>query len=1074
MHKKINKLEEQKQNICKLVNNKKIVSKRIILLIILIILTYLTLQPILLVKTNTLKPAAVTMQAMDTPNESVRYTEDEIRETTYVDASGREYYIEYEQNLPEETLLSYEDIISHKATVKNNNSEHQENKDLYIAEMKKVPNLNYEKRYRNQFNWQSDISDDTLSTANADSTITKAENTRLARIWEALGLDKYVEIYDQERILMNTSNLFEIGEVFASTNSIALYKRSPEVLTVGNGVNAGEAYVMVSNRNPSINLDVDKTQQALWVANRQVQSIDKIPNTYLGINPEANIVGNNIAAEAEAMRDYTDAVNNFKKTHKIDNRETELYDNMWKIYDEATKTNYYENALAGLVAYDEREKEYLVGPFSIDYVREVYIPKSGGQNENQSENGLILYNSIIGASIYGIDSSGAEVKLTDWEFVYPDVEYDINTNKATRIAETNATKNGDSVLNVYPYPNENFYIRFNDSTIKAITKFEYTMSSLDAEAEVYLYEGQYYNISWKATNQEGQSYLQMTPSWTEIKENNLTGIQAADIYQVKSAEILVKEKKYTLSVGKYHELPVGSNDENNEKYKGYCIPITMELAGNVWYDGTEKEQLTNPNKLFGIRDKDENGEYIEEGMKDVNVYLYEENKQGPLRTTKTDENGNYIFEYVKVGPKYYIEFEYDGMKYKATTYLNGEQNNDKYGDTNEFLNYLDYSHTKEDDGEREAFNKRFTEIKNRTSRKIGEAISDTDNVEEISYTTNDFPNGSNQDIIGGTADINRLDFKARTKTTQLIYPLQNIYIITNKDLSAVDNNQEFLSAAGVKNMFALGKLNLIKNKNYIVKTGEDSNNAETEETKFFTMIDTQLHHINLGLIERTPIDFAVKNDIVKTTLTFVDDEPENNILDFGKRNYDSANFDIDSRSNIEGQKHFDETYVQTIEYNKYIDKHDFYTNENRLENDNAQLYVTYKMTIRNQAEITSGYITELVNYYENDLYYPVDENKMWMYYDKDVNYVEEFEENGKVGYGNIIIPQVSSLTSWAIKNNIRGEKTELGQVEWSSSSKFQNNNKVTQDGLRTMYTNSLANVLLAPEETIDIYVLYKV
>ena len=1053
--------------------NKTLNVKRLLLFIFLIILICLIIHPIQIFKSNIFKPMSVAVNANSSkPN---RYYQSESVKNAYVDASGKEYNIEFEQNLPNEVLLSYEDIISHKAKVisRAEAGTNVENKDLLIAEMKSVPNLNYEKRYRNQFEWVTQIPNDAVEKAKKDSTITQNENSRFDAIWQALGLGKYIEIYNEEKIVINNKGLFEEGKIFASTRTVALYKRNPTMQTVDNGgILSGEAYLMASNRNQSTGLDVDKIQQALWMINGEVKDINSIPKEYLGINPEANIVGDNVANEAKALNDYISELKEFKKSHKVDGVETEIYDNMLKEYDKTSKQNYYESGMAGLVAYDEATKEFVVGPFSIDYIRSVFVPKEGGQNENQNKEGTIIINSIRDAELYGLNSNGEEVKLTDWNFVYPDVEYDLKLQKAIRIAETNAIKNGDSSPNIYPYPNENFYISFKDDNIDAITKLELITNNMNAEAEVYLYEGQYYDVSWKAVNEGSKSYLQMTPTWNEIKSGKVTGIDSADVYQIKSARIIMEEKTIQLSLGKYHD-----------KYRNYCIPLTMEFAGNVWYDGTEVEQVNNKNKIFGIRDKDEKGNYIENGMSDVYVHLYND-KNEKVASTVTDKNGYYIFKYIKIGPKYYIEFEYDGMKYKATTYLNGEPDNSGYQNSDEFLNYLDYSHAKEDVNERIEYNNSFTEIKNGTTRTSGQAVSNTGSIKDISYTIQNF----DKDYIGGTADIDRYNFRTRTKTTNLMYPLQNSYVITSKNISEVDQNQNHLEQLGVKNIFVLGRINLAKNQNYVVNTKQgdankdvvEKDNFETEATINYTMVDEYLHHINLGLIERAPIDLATKIDLVQTNFTLLNQVSDPNIVDFGKRLKDKDSFDINSRPNTNNDnkiKYFEETYEQAVEYDAYITRHDFTDNLNSLANDNLQLFVQYKMTVRNQSEITSGYVTELVNYYEDDLYYPVDNNEIWRYYDKEKNYVYEYEKNGEKGYGNITIPKlITPYSSWAIKNSGTENKSELGQVKWNSNSKFgaKNNKDITNTGLRAMYTDSLKDVKLEPGETIDIYVIYKV
>ena len=1104
--------------------SKTINIKHVLLFILIIVIACLMIHPIQLLTNNLFKPISVAVGANNSrPN---RYSESDIEKTTYVDAEDTtyEYYKEFKDNFGDEVLLSYEGedntgVINHESELLNRDNLME--KDLYIAEMKSIISSDYINRYKIKLQYMDELygedktliapdelSEDILEIAKEDATITPNESTSLRELWQALNsidstfaiesttydrgrpYEKTLVYYnrtingEEEIIGRNTQSLFDVGKIYATTRTLNLYKKNPNLLTVENGgISAGEAYVMASKRNDGF--DTDANQQALWVVNDKglnIGKVEDIPKIYRGLNPQSEIVATGIASAADKLQKFRDAVEEFRRDHVVDGVETELYDNMLGTYDTKNKKNYYESGMAGLVGYDEAKEEYLVGPFSIDYIRTIHIPEDGSHNENfgEEDNNIIILNSIIDAEVYGLNSAGEEVKLTDWEFIYTDVEYDLKTGKATRIKETEYHNKGDTAENIYPYPNENFYIRFKDPTILAITKLEFRMRSMNAEAEVYLYEGKTYEVNWVGATSGGENYLQMTPSWDEIRNGEVTGIDVADLYQVKSARLVNEEKTITLSVGDYHQL----NSENyyeladGVEYNGYCIPITMELGGTVWYDGTEVEEVQDSNKVFGERDKNDKDEYSEVGIKDVYVHLRDEN-DNIIKNDATDENGNYLFTYVKLGPKYYIEFEYDGMKYKATKYLNGDLDNETYKNSNEFLNYLDYSHAKEDVTERTEYNNSFTEIKNGNNRTSGQAVSDTGAIKDISYTTQSY-DGNGVSYIGGTADIDRYNFTTRTKTTQLLYPLQNSYMITGKYISEVDQNQNHLVELGIPNIFVLGKVNLATNQNYIVNTKQGEANAEivdkendyTEQTISYTMVDTYLHHINLGLVERAPIDFAIKNDVVQATLTFFEDEPKPTILGLGEKGTDVTTFDITSR---EGD-YFNKQYTYEVEGNQYKWRYTFNESPQSMENDQAQVYVQYKMTIINQAEVTSGYITELVNYYENSLYYPVDSNESWRYYDKETNYVEEYEENGEKGYGNLIIPQVAPMTSWAIKNAGTNSETNLGQVNWNSNSKFgsSNNKNYSSNNLRTMYTNSLSNVLLDPGETIDIYVIYKV
>ena len=188
----------------------------------------------------------------------------------------------------------------------------------------------------------------------------------------------------------------------------------------------------------------------------------KFPKIYRGLNAQSEIVADGLATAADDLQKFRDALEEFKSQNIVDGMGTEIYDTMLEIYDTKNKKNFYESGMAGLVGYDETKQEYLVGPFNIDYERMVHIPGDGTQNENAGEKdkNLIIFNSITDAEVYGLNSAGEEVKINDWEFVYTDVDYDVKTGEATRVKETEYHDMGDTAENIYPYPEENFYIRF--------------------------------------------------------------------------------------------------------------------------------------------------------------------------------------------------------------------------------------------------------------------------------------------------------------------------------------------------------------------------------------------------------------------------------------------------------------------------------------------------------------------------------------------------------------------------------------------------------------------------------------
>ena len=110
------------------------------------------------------------------------------------------------------------------------------------------------------------------------------------------------------------------------------------------------------------------------------------------------------------------------------------------------------------------------------------------------------------------------------------------------------------------------------------------------------------------------------------------------------------------------------------------IPLTFHISGTVWLDnpgGIEAE-------ANGIIDENERG------IPNVEVILYKKGDPDYVAKTLTNEEGYYIFEYVRVGFDYYVEFAYDGQlpgKADITIFVG----TDKFGEGQKDLNLYYYN-----------------------------------------------------------------------------------------------------------------------------------------------------------------------------------------------------------------------------------------------------------------------------------------------------------------------------------------------------------------------------------------------
>ena len=130
----------------------------------------------------------------------------------------------------------------------------------------------------------------------------------------------------------------------------------------------------------------------------------------------------------------------------------------------------------------------------------------------------------------------------------------------------------------------------------------------------------------------------------------------------------------------------------------------VDISGCVWEDLAKDDKQTTRNNIYDKDDK---------LISNMPVYLMKKGNNEPVRETKTDVNGKYIFKNVEIDniPNYYVSFKYNGMSYECVPKNLGHKNGSKATEG----------------VEREKFNNRFAEIKK------GEAIGTNNEKTSIEY-----------------------------------------------------------------------------------------------------------------------------------------------------------------------------------------------------------------------------------------------------------------------------------------------------------------------------------------------------
>ena len=181
------------------------------------------------------------------------------------------------------------------------------------------------------------------------------------------------------------------------------------------------------------------------------------------------------------------------------------------------------------------------------------------------------------------------------------------------------------------------------------------------------------NVSFKIQYKEDSKYVKRDSQGkityvdekdaTEFKTDKNGEILIKDLLIGKYGVVETKNENYGYVVdGKEKIVDVKANKEGLVTYTKTNKQKYIKLSGYVWLDKKpeQKDSTELPNGLY----KEDGFDINDELIKDIPVRLmYKGNKEAE---TKTDANGAYLFDNVEIEKlaDYYIEFEYDGLKYE--------------------------------------------------------------------------------------------------------------------------------------------------------------------------------------------------------------------------------------------------------------------------------------------------------------------------------------------------------------------------------------------------------------------------
>ena len=602
--------------------------------------------------------------------------------------------------------------------------------------------------------------------------------------------------------------------------------------------------------------------------------------------------------------------------------------------EEISNTNYGYVITDEEVAIDDIDKEQKV--VNIQQVGDLYVKKTDDRNTNENLAGVefVIKSSYANNQYIKIKSNG------EWK---------------TRIVGTDAVDDTKDAAN-------NPTLAYT-SNIEEATKF--------------------------VTDEKGEFCL----------KNLLASADGKNMIKYKIEEIKNPNYGYLIDAGNYTNYKVTYEGKNTTADGTTTLNVNdtvvvavknhqeyIRLEGYVW-----EEIATSKNN--SINNLYNNTDALMQGIK---VYLYKDGKK--TASTETDSNGWYQFgskksngdnytseDYLNEAngnlkiddlDKYYIEFEYDGLRFTPIE-VNMDYSSNNYNITSKAS---EEQSGRGDRKDRQSVNADFTEITNGKSRNNGREV----------YTLEyDFSNNVStyKDHWG---------YQYNENKTKLKVTPSNDYTIIASTKTSGFNLKNAWSAQCEK---------------------------EAKET---------LTGINLGVERREQSDLAISTDISSLNVVV--------------QNYENT-YTYENRKEYEGQDEGKDGFGTEVKFgNKYGTSYsnrglNMYTrriyesdlaiyNQNYANNsDLMQIYVTYKIVVKNQSNVLTSMANELTNYYDS-------------------RYV--------------------IAGSWIVNGN---NTQQIGAKGWSNTSKY--GNSYNENGYTAGYTKATSDMKIAPNGKIEVYIKFR-
>ncbi len=569
----------------------------------------------------------------------------------------------------------------------------------------------------------------------------------------------------------------------------------------------------------------------------------------------------------------------------------------------------------------------------------IYYPKKNWNSENPLK--LEKYETLTYVA-----------KVTNMAEVNQDGNLEIESNESgykkytTRVRPTDVTNVLDDGLEKTGFTAQWYknngtvediteHISVKDTKDGTKTSYQYTIKP-NAE-RIILSPGEYIlyitNVTIKESNlclQDLRSHSSIT-TLTNINRNTTSKTQGTK----EAGTATIAEEDKTRIVTKQN-ICTKIEDEDWVSLK------ELVIAGNVWVD-ENKDGYQNDNqdkndvvvKLYRVTNQDKNeAKLIGNSIKTIKATDGRNGFYTFGRQPRADANGNYY--------KYYVEFEYDGVKYKATEIYGGDNDGQADGKGNYDSNWI------------RGFDDLPTTVKTDTQGRIGigkiEYMTDS-NAYEFDNVRNNF-NKKYTSIGFNKAYSTFEDKNLPGETVDLEYtkqsPEKEPHISTLNEnatgervmraRSFITQNYK-LDGEGVQEK--LSNTNTLYLNNY---EGYHNEQPETEYLKF----------INLGLAPREEVDISLDAD-VKSVKTIINGEEMTYEFNKNSVKSDADDYGIGNEKNY---YKLDEAYQLLLDKSDYNYRYDDYYDDEDIKD--------YKGEESGEKKTSSEY-EQAVNKTENDL-----------------------------------------------------------------------------------------------------------